>query len=137
MQLHIPFGSRDPIQWPRRTAPQTPLWLVSAWAVDRTMTLGPLATDEKSNEITANPQLLDNSEIKGAVVTIDAAGCQREIAKKIIDGGAIMLFHLRGIRAHCIMRSGTTSSSTWKTTSRISLPGPVSKRSKGMAELMK
>lgn len=73
-----------------------PLWLVSAWAVDRTMTLGQLATDEKSNEITAIPQLLDNIEIKGAVVTIDAAGCQREIAKKIIDGGADYVISLKG-----------------------------------------
>lgn len=73
-----------------------PLWLVSAWAVDRTMTLGQLATDEKSNEITAIPQLLDNIEIKGAVVTIDAAGCQRDIAKKIIDGGADYVLSLKG-----------------------------------------
>jgi predicted transposase YbfD/YdcC len=73
-----------------------PLWLVSAWAVDRTMTLGQLATDEKSNEITAIPELLDNIEIKGAVVTIDAAGCQREIAKKIIVGGADYVTSLKG-----------------------------------------
>ena len=54
--------------------------MLSAWAVDRSISLGQLATDEKSNEITAIPQRLDNIEIKGAVVTIDAAGCQREIA---------------------------------------------------------
>jgi len=57
--------------------------MLSAWAVDRSISLGQLATDEKSNEITAIPQRLDNIEIKGAVVTIDAAGCQREIAKKM------------------------------------------------------
>jgi len=73
-----------------------PLWLVSAWAVDRSMTLGQLATDEKSNEITAIPQLLDNIEIKGAVVTIDAAGCQREITKKIIDGKGDYVISLKG-----------------------------------------
>jgi predicted transposase YbfD/YdcC len=73
-----------------------PLWLVSAWAVDRSISLGQLATDEKSNEITAIPQLLDNIEIKGAVVTIDAAGCQREIAKKIIDGGGDFVLALKG-----------------------------------------
>ena len=72
-----------------------PLWLVSAWAVDRSISLGQLATDEKSNEITAIPELLDNLEIKGAVVTIDAAGCQREIAKKIIDGDGdfVLAYH--------------------------------------------
>jgi len=73
-----------------------PLWLVSAWAVDRTISLGQLATDEKSNEITAIPELLENIEIKGAVVTIDAAGCQREIAKKIIADGGDYVFALKG-----------------------------------------
>ena len=51
---------------------------------DRSISLGQLARNEKSKEITAIPQRLDNMKIKGAVVTIDAAGCQREIAKKII-----------------------------------------------------
>lgn len=73
-----------------------PLWLVSAWAVDRSISLGQLATEEKSNEITAIPELLDNIEIKGAVVTIDAAGCQREIAKKIIDGEGDFVLALKG-----------------------------------------
>lgn len=73
-----------------------PLWLVSAWSVDRSISLGQLATDEKSNEITAIPELLDNIEIKGAVVTIDAAGCQREIAKKIIDAEGHYVFALKG-----------------------------------------
>jgi predicted transposase YbfD/YdcC len=73
-----------------------PLWLVSAWAVDRGMSLGQLATDEKSNEITAIPNLLDQIEIKNCVITIDAAGCQREIAKKIIDGEGDYAFALKG-----------------------------------------
>lgn len=73
-----------------------PLWLVSAWAVDRSISLGQLATEEKSNEITAIPELLDNIEIKDAVVTIDAAGCQRDIAKKIIDGEGDYVFALKG-----------------------------------------
>lgn len=61
-----------------------PLFLVSAWAVDRGISLGQLATEEKSNEITAIPELLDQIAIEGAVVTIDAAGCQTEIAAKIV-----------------------------------------------------
>lgn len=73
-----------------------PLWLVSAWAVDRGISLGQLATDEKSNEITAIPELLDNLEIEGAVITIDAAGCQREIAKKIIDEKGDYVLALKG-----------------------------------------
>ncbi|GEM_PF-5536936 len=52
-----------------------------AWSVDRGISLGQLATDEKSNEITAIPVLLENVEVKDAVVTTDAAGCQCKIAK--------------------------------------------------------
>jgi predicted transposase YbfD/YdcC len=48
--------------------------------------LGQLATDDKSNEITAIPELLDQIDITGSVVTIDAAGCQKKIAAKIVDG---------------------------------------------------
>ncbi len=72
------------------------LWLVSAWAVDRGVSLGQLATDEKSNEITAIPELLDNLEIEDAVITIDAAGCQRNIAKQIIDGKGDYVLALKG-----------------------------------------
>ncbi len=53
---------------------------VSAWATQQTLTLGQVKTDEKSNEITAIPQLL---ELHGCIVTIDAMGCQREIAQRI------------------------------------------------------
>lgn len=73
-----------------------PLWLVSAWAVDRSLSLGQLATFEKSNEITAIPELLDNIELKDSVVTIDAAGCQTAIAKKIIDARADFVLALKG-----------------------------------------
>jgi predicted transposase YbfD/YdcC len=73
-----------------------PLWLVSAWAVDRGISLGQLATDEKSNEITAIPQLLANLELKDTVVTIDAAGCQRAIAKQIVDAKGDYVFSLKG-----------------------------------------
>jgi len=64
-----------------------PLHMVSAWASERGLALGQIATEEKSNEITAIPQLLDKIDVQGAVVTIDAMGCQKEIAKKIRSGG--------------------------------------------------
>jgi predicted transposase YbfD/YdcC len=64
-----------------------PLHLVSAWASDHGLALGQVATEEKSNEITAIPALLDRIDVHGAVVTIDAMGCQKEIAQKIVDGG--------------------------------------------------
>jgi len=73
-----------------------PLHLVSAWAVDCGVSLGQLATEEKSNEITAIPQLLEQIELKGSIVTIDAAGCQKEIAAKIVDGGGHYCLALKG-----------------------------------------
>jgi predicted transposase YbfD/YdcC len=73
-----------------------PLFLVSAWSVRRGISLGQLATAEKSNEITAIPELLDQIDVTNAVVTIDAAGCQREIAEKIVDGGGDYLLALKG-----------------------------------------
>lgn len=61
--------------------------MVSAWSSQCNLTLGQLKVDGKSNEITAIPELLDKLDIEGAVVTIDAMGCQTKIAEKIIDLG--------------------------------------------------
>lgn len=73
-----------------------PLQLVAAWANDSGITLGQLATEEKSNEITAIPELLEQIDVKGAVVTIDAMGCQKEIAQKIVAGGGDFVLALKG-----------------------------------------
>jgi predicted transposase YbfD/YdcC len=59
------------------------LHMVSAWVGEHDLTLGQIATDEKSNEITAIPQVLDMIDIRGDVVTIDAMGCQTAIARQI------------------------------------------------------
>lgn len=59
--------------------------MVSAWAASNRVVLGQVKTEEKSNEITAIPKLLDVLHIKGAVVTIDAMGCQKDIAEKIVQ----------------------------------------------------
>lgn len=64
-----------------------PLHLISAWATQANLTLGQVAVDTKGNEITAIPKLLDLLDLEGALVTIDAIGCQKAIAKKIVDGG--------------------------------------------------
>jgi predicted transposase YbfD/YdcC len=61
------------------------LHLVSAWATEARLFLGQLAVDQKSNEITAIPQLLELLDIEGDTVTIDAMGCQKEIATTIVD----------------------------------------------------
>jgi predicted transposase YbfD/YdcC len=63
-----------------------PLHLVSAWATKNGLSLGQLATEEKSNEITVIPELIDRIDVKHAIITIDAMGCQKEIAQKIVDG---------------------------------------------------
>ncbi|MEE8057652.1 MAG: ISAs1 family transposase [Pseudomonadales bacterium] len=60
------------------------------------LVLGQVKTEEKSNEITAIPELLNVLDIKGCIVTIDAMGCQKDIAKKIIDGEGDYLFALKG-----------------------------------------
>lgn len=73
-----------------------PLFLVSAWSVQQGISLGQLATEEKSNEITAIPELIENIDVAGATVTIDAAGCQKHIAAKIVDGGGDYVLALKG-----------------------------------------
>jgi predicted transposase YbfD/YdcC len=70
------------------TAQLGPLHLVSAWATELHLSLGQVAVDAKSNEITAIPELLRLLEVEGALVTIDAMGCQKAIAEQIIAGGA-------------------------------------------------
>jgi len=72
------------------------MYLVSAWATEEGIALGQLAVEEKSNEITAIPQLLDQLDLTGAVVTIDAAGCQRNIADEIVSGGGDYVLALKG-----------------------------------------
>src|SRR5262249_25137718 len=60
--------------------------MVSAWATENQLSLGQVVVDEKSNEITAIPQLLKLLDVAGALVTIDAMGCQKEIAATIRQG---------------------------------------------------
>jgi len=64
-----------------------PLHLVSAWATAQHLSLGQVAVEAKSNEITAIPVLLELLDLQGALVTIDAMGCQKAIARKIVDQG--------------------------------------------------
>jgi predicted transposase YbfD/YdcC len=70
--------------------------MVSAWSQANHMVLGQLATDARSNEITAIPKLLALLDVDGAVVTIDAAGCQKKIAKQIVDQGGDYVLQLKG-----------------------------------------
>ena len=70
-----------------RSSLRAALHLVSAWSVANQLVLGQEATDAKSNEITAIPRLLELLDLEGAMVTIDAMGCQKEIARQIVAGG--------------------------------------------------
>lgn len=74
----------------------TCLHLVSAWVGAHSLTLGQVAVEDKSNEITAIPKLLQLLELHGALVSIDALGCQKEIAQAIRDTGADYLLQVKG-----------------------------------------
>ncbi len=79
-----------------------PLHLVSAWATAQRLSLGQVAVDEKSNEITAIPGLLELLDLHGALVTIDAMGCQKAIARKIIDQGGDYILTVKENQEHLL-----------------------------------
>lgn len=81
-------------------SPMRQLHLVSAWATDAKLILGQVATEEKSNEITAIPKLLELLDLHGALVTIDAMGCQKEIAKQIVEKGGDYVLAVKGNQEH-------------------------------------
>ena len=85
-----------------------PLHLVSAWATQAKLTLGEVAVDGKSNEITAIPKLLELLDLKGALVTIDAIGCQKAIAQKIVAAGGDYLLVVKGNQEHLLEDIQTT-----------------------------
>jgi predicted transposase YbfD/YdcC len=79
-----------------RASNKSALHMVSAWGCEQQMVLGQIATDAKSNEITAVPKLLEMLSLKDTIVTVDALNCQREIAQKIIDRGGDYALALKG-----------------------------------------
>jgi predicted transposase YbfD/YdcC len=79
-----------------RSAGKKAIHMVSAWAAKNSLVLGQVKVDDKSNEITAIPQLLDLLEISGCIVTIDAMGCQKTITHKIIARDADYVLALKG-----------------------------------------
>ena len=80
----------------RKKGSKEAIHVVSAFAARQRLVLAQVKVNEKSNEIVAIPALLDMMEIEGAVVTIDAMGCQRNIAQKIIDKKADYILALKG-----------------------------------------
>ena len=79
-----------------------PLHLVSAWATEAKLSLGEVAVEGKSSEIKAIPELLKLLDLKGTLVTIDAIGCQKAIAKQIIDQGGDYLLAVKGNQEHLL-----------------------------------
>lgn len=72
-----------------RASERSALDMVHAWAVDRRLLLGQVATDAKSNEITATPKLLEMLSLRGCIVTAHAMSCQRAICAQIVEQAAI------------------------------------------------
>ena len=77
-------------------AKKSAIHMVSAWATRNQVVLGQVKTEEKSNEITAIPKLLEMLFLEGCIVTIDAMGCQREIVERIVEKGADYIISLKG-----------------------------------------
>src|SRR5215207_3081586 len=78
-----------------RKQEHAPLHLVSAWASEQDLVLGQRCVDDKSNEITAIPELLDRLALQNSIVTVDAMGCQTAIAERILTRGADYLLTLK------------------------------------------
>jgi predicted transposase YbfD/YdcC len=79
-----------------RASGKSPLHMVSAWGCKQRLVLAQIATDAKSNEITAVPKLLRMLSLKGTIVTTDALNCQRSIAEQIVDQGGDYVLALKG-----------------------------------------
>ena len=79
-----------------KASAKSALHMVSVWAVSQKLSIGCVAVDKKSNEITAIPEVLKLVELCGAIVTIDAMGCQTDIAEQIVEGGADYILAVKG-----------------------------------------
>ena len=97
---HIALDGKTPRHSGGGSSSLRPLHLVSAWATEAKLILGQVATEEKSNEITAIPKLVEMLDLHGALVTIDAMGCQKELAKKIVEQGGDYVLAVKGNQEH-------------------------------------
>jgi predicted transposase YbfD/YdcC len=79
-----------------------PLHMVSAWSTANGLVLAQQATEAKSNEITAIPKVLQMLELNGCIVTIDAMGCQKAIAKQIVERGGDYVLALKGNQSNLV-----------------------------------
>lgn len=99
---HVAIDGKTLRRSGNRTKDLGPLHIVSAWATECHLSLGQVAVDSKSNEITAIPQLLELLDVEGVLVTIDAMGCQKAIAQKIVDGGGDYVLSVKDNQPHLL-----------------------------------
>jgi predicted transposase YbfD/YdcC len=95
-QEHIAIDGKEMHGSKSKTLGRRAIDMVSAWATQARLVLGQRKVDEKSNEITAIPALLKMLDLEGCVVTIDAIGCQTEIANQIVEQGGDYLLSVKG-----------------------------------------
>ena len=100
-----------------RAAKQGPIHMISAWSSQQRLVLGQCKVADKSNEITAIPELLQLLELHGAVVTIDAMGCQRTIAAQIIDQKGKYSVYRCGSSGH--NRNGVLRNEVWEDSGEV------------------
>ena len=110
------------------------LHLVSAWAAANYLSLGQVAVDEKSNEIPAIPKLLELLDLNGALVTIDAMGCQKDIAAKIVAGGGDYVLTVKDNQPSLLRTSRLASRKPWKRLSLAYNTTATRPRTGGMAD---
>jgi predicted transposase YbfD/YdcC len=118
-----------------RTTGKDALHLVSAWATERGVVLGQVAAADHSNEITAIPVLLQLLDLRGATVTIDAMGCQKKIARQVIEQGADFVLAVKGNQKNLeesvrnqFGRGGARKLPRWKLKTREKNHGRVDQR---------
>lgn len=104
-------------------AGHAPIHMLSAWATENQLVLGQLRVDEKTNEITALPELLAALDVSGCVVTVDALGSQTEVAQRIIDHGGDYLLALKA--NHPLLFADTEFLFTDLATAGVKLASPA------------
>jgi hypothetical protein len=115
---------------------QSAKYVVSAWAESNGLVLGQLKVADKSNEITAVPELLRVLELSGCIVTMDAMGCQKKIAREIIEADADYVLALKGIQetVHAEVKAFLDSALAERQSPRA-VGAKLSKEAAGLAQL--
>ena len=96
----VAFDGKTPRRSHGKSNAKSAIHMVSAWACANGLVLCQMKTEDKSNEITAIPELLKVLEIQGCIVTIDAMGCRKDICKTIVEKDADYVFSLTGTGQH-------------------------------------